>query len=231
MNVFRAVICWTSLLLLAVPATAKRPIELDPSAAYVVVEIGNVINPVFKGTKLPGNIALARFDPIAGDVRGGFRSRDTALAQPADVRAVVSRQIGKSSAGRLYLFKLAPDSWVIEGSGGTAFSLGSKYFTVRAGEIVDLGIITPAVDWAEGEGASSMIGGSMMGMILFGGRKPETRPMRLDMRTRTAADASVPAEIATRMTPTTLSESAGFANYLGGLVNRIGGRATRPKPQ
>lgn len=218
-------------LAIAVPLTAiaKDKIAIDPAAAYVLVEIANLDNAVLKGTTAPGALTLARYDPVGGDVRGGDRSPGTLLGEKDVLRIVInSKPIAKSKESRLYLVQVPADTWVIEGSGTTAFSLGSRTFTATPGQIVDLGWFDPSVDWLEGEGPKSMLGGAM-GAAFFGSVNPkDLRPIKLDWRPRGAGDLPLPPALAGKpLVKADFTEGAKFGNYLGGLVNRIGGRATR----
>lgn len=218
-------------LAIAMPlvAAAKDKIAIDPAAAYVLVEIANLDNAILKGTTAPGAITIARYDPVGGDVRGGDRSPGTLLGAKDMLRVVInSKPIAKSKESRLYLVQLPADTWVIEGSGTTAFSLGSRTFIAAPGQIVDLGWFDPSVDWLEGEGPKSMAGG-LMGAAFFGSVNPkDLRPIKLDWRPRAAGDLPLPAALAGKpLVSADFAEGAKFGNYLGGLVNRIGGRATR----
>lgn len=223
---------WLTLwLVLAVPlaAAAKDKIVIDPAAAYVLVEIANLDNAVLKGTTVLGALTLARYDPVGGDVRGGDLSPGTLLGKNEVLRVVINNKpIVKAKASRLYLVEIPADTWVIEGSGTTAFSLGSRTFTAAPGQIVDLGWFDPSVDWLEGEGPKSMLGGAM-GAAFFGSVNPkDLRPLKLDWRPRGAGDLSLPAALTGKtLVAADFAEGAKFGNYLGGLVNRIGGRATR----
>lgn len=216
---------------MAMPSAAAEvlrqvPAALDPAKAYVLVEIRNQ-----DGTRLPGSIVLARYDPAGGDVRGGTRAPASALARPQDVRiAIARRALAQTRESRLYLVALEPDTWVIEGAGGTAFSLGSRTFTLAAGDVVDLGVLSPATDWPEGETAPRLTAGRLATLALLGpfARSPEQRPAMLDIRARTASDIAVPAQLRAAIAPASLQPGATFGNYLGGLVNRIDGRRGRP---
>ena len=228
MQLVRVLALW---LALAVPlaVSAKDKIIIDPAAAYVLVEIANLDNAVLKGTTVPGALTIARYDPIGGDVRGGDRSPGTLLGKKDVLRVVINNKpIVKAKESRLYLVQIPADTWVIEGSGTTAFSLGSRTFTAAAGQIVDLGWFDPSVDWLEGEGPKSMLGGAM-GAAFFGSVNPkDLRPLKLDWRPRGAGDLALPPMLADKpLVAADFAEGAKFGNYLGGLVNRIGGRATR----
>lgn len=231
MRYFALLASGTLLSLSPVAAHAAKPALLDPNAAYVLVEIGTLDDAVMKGVKMPGSLTLARYDAAKADVRGGTLSPDTALPKGQAARIMImDKPLAKTKTSRLYLVRLEPDTWVIEGASGTAFSLGSAQFSVAPGQVIDLGVVKPMVEWLDGEGPKSMMGG-MMGAALFGSMKPkEIRPVRLDWRPRSGSDLPVP----TALTGRTISSGqfvygAKFGNYLGGLINRIDGRAGRDK--
>jgi hypothetical protein len=231
MAMLRMLLVWLALSL-PVAAMAKDKLAIDPAAAYVLVEIENLKDVVLKGTTAPGSLTIARFDPVGGDVRGGEKSPGTLLGQKETLRVVInSKPVAKSKEARLYLVQIPADTWVIEGSGNTAFSLGSRTFVTTPGQIVDLGRFRPSVDWLEGEGPKSMAGG-LMGAAFFGSVNPkDLRPIKLDWRARGAEDLPLPPALAgTPLVAADYGEGAKFGNYLGGLVNRIGGRATRGQP-
>jgi hypothetical protein len=218
-------------VVLAAPASAAEvlrrvPATLDPAKAYVLVEIRN-----HDASALPGSVVLARYDPVGEDVRGGARAPGSALPRGENVRiAIASRPLERTRESRLYLVALEPDTWVIEGAAGTAFSLGSRSFAIAAGEVVDLGVLSPATDWPEGESAPRLTVGRVAALAFLGpfARTPEQRPAMLDMRERGAADFAVPAQLRAAIVPVRLQPGARFGNYLGGLVNRIEGRRGRP---
>jgi hypothetical protein len=217
---------------LAGPAAAAPTAAIDPKAAYVLIEIGQLENALLKGTKQPGTLTIARYDPMKGDVRGGQLSPDSSLGQKVSPRILIaSKPLAKSKTSRQYLLKVEPDTWVIEGASGTAFSLASNSFRIEPGQIVDLGVVKPVVEYLEGEGPKGMMGG-IMGAALFGSMKPkESRPVRIDWKPRGAADLPIPLSLNGRdVTPVQFTYGAKFGNYLGGLVNRIDGRAGREHP-
>lgn len=230
-SLLRTFLLFIATFALAAPAPAaetlgRLPVALDPAKAYVLVEIRN-----HDGGRLPGSVVLARYDPARADVRGGARALGSALPRGQSVRvAVSSHALERTHESRLYLVALEPDTWVIEGVGGTAFSLGSRTFTVAAGQVVDLGILSPTTDWAEGESAPRLTAGRVAALAFLGpfARTPEQRPAMLAMRERGAVDFAVPAQLRAAIIPVRLQAGARFGNYLGGLVNRIDGRHGRP---
>lgn len=180
MHLVRGFVLWLALFL-PVAAAAKDKLVIDPAAAYVLVEIENLKDAALKGTSVPGGLTITRFDPVGGDVRGGDKSPGTMLGKKETLRIVINNKpVAKSKESRLYLVAIPADTWVIEGSGNTAFALGSWTFTVAPGQVVDLGRFRPSVDWLEGEGPKSMMGG-MMSAAFFGSVNPkDLRPIKLD---------------------------------------------------
>jgi hypothetical protein len=220
------------LLLASAPAAAAEilktlPAKLDSKKAYALVELRNVDD-----KKMKGSLVLARYDAEGGDVRGGARAPATALPKGVPVRvAIAGKALVKAPKSRLYLVALEPDTWVIEGSGGTAFSLGSNRFTVAAGDVLDLGVVTPRTDYREGEGPPKLTVGKLAAMSLLGGfaaKRKAPNPMMVEVRARSATDIALPALVKARAASPAYVEGAKFGNYLGGLVNRIEGRKGRP---
>jgi len=219
--------------LVALPAAASaKDRELDPRAAYVVIDIEDLEDAFVKGTDQPGEVTLGRYDPQARDIRGGDLSPGTALPARQAPRVTVNRRaVTKADGVRQYVVELVPDTWVIEGASGTAFSLGSVSFEIGPGEVLDLGVVTPRVDFVEGEEAMSVGDVALKALIPFGSMRPKNiRPVWLERRARGAGDLPLPAIVGQRgATPATFVEGATFGNYLGGLVNRMGGRAERER--
>jgi hypothetical protein len=220
---------WLAVTMIASPASAAEvlrrvPASLDPARAYVLVEIRN-----HDDLRVKGSVTLARYDPAGNDVRGGTRSPGSSPGQGVPVRiTIASRELVKTGTSRLYLVALEPDVWVIEGTGNTAFSLESRTFEIAAGQVLDLGVLSPRTDWPEGEGPPTM--GRLVGIALLGpfARQPDPRPAMLEMRARGSADLAVPEPLRARIAPAQFRPGARFGNYLGGLVNRIDGRRGRP---
>jgi hypothetical protein len=172
---------------------------------------------------------------VGGDVRGGTRSPASALPKGERVRVSVSgKPLLKTGESRLYLVALEPDTWVIEGSTGTAFSLGSSRFTVAPGDVLDLGVVTPRTDYREGEGPDKLTAGKVAKIALLGPfamKRKAPSPMMIDLRARAAADIALPALLKAPAAAPTYTAGAKFGNYLGGLVNRIDGRRGRASAQ
>lgn len=222
-------------LAVASPAHAdtlkKVPATLNPAKAYVLVEYKLQASPYagFPGSRktlpLQAGLALARFDPALGDVRGmGKAKSNPAPANQAAIEPFRNKPIAKGSDSRLFLLELEPDTWVVQGYGDTSFSLGSYSFVLTPGAIVDLGIVSVERDWAEGQkppDAGSIIGAAFLGPFA---KSPDIAPLRATFRPRGSSDMGFPAGIpADKVVPIAFTPGATFGNYLGGLVNRIEG--------
>jgi hypothetical protein len=210
-------------VLKAVPGT------FDPSFAYGLVEVRN-----FDGGPASGVVVFARYDSERHDVRGGLHARESALPKDKAVSvATASHSLAKGEKAKLYLIAFEPDTWVIEGAQGTAFSLGSRSFVLRAGDVVDLGVMTPGGDYPEGEGPFKLNAGNLAAMALLGpfAKKPKARPAMLVLRARGDGDLAVPAPLQARIQPVAFTDGAKFGNYLGSLANRLDGRRGRPGPE
>ena len=97
--------------------------------------------------------------------------------------------------------------------------------------MVDLGVMSVATDWPEGEGPAKIGVGDILKMGLFGafaGPKQQPRPVFVTQRQREASDMVLPPMLMAQAQPVKWeSRSVTFGNHLGGLVNRFGGRAER----
>jgi hypothetical protein len=211
---------------------AAKPVTITANGTYVLVEVNNPPDMKFMGTTMPGSMTLARYDPVNGDIRGGYKAQATALPKNGLVRVLIglkTKALAKTKTSRLYLVEIVPDTWVIEGASGTSYSLGSLTFTAKQGDIIDLGVVVPRVDLAEGEEQKSVNAGAVAKMMLVPfARMPEPKKNKLDMRARTAGDLPLPKMFEGRtLTVPQLNYGATFGNYAGGLINRIDGRAGR----
>lgn len=216
-------------LLLWAPVHAES--KIDPSASYVLVDIGDLEDAMIQGANVPGNIVIARYHPADRDIRGGNLSPGSALDSKALTRITIHKNpVVKIKGMRQYLIKVEPDIWVIEAINGTAMSLGSRSFEVKAGQVVDLGVIKPRTDWVEGEKAPSA-SSAALGAIFLGRTRPKTvRPIYGEWHARSSNDFSVPSFLKhLQVVEANYVEDATFGNYLGGLVNRFGGLAARLK--
>lgn len=219
------------------PGHSKQKLEIDPLGTYVLVEIRNVANAGLGGTPIRGSMTIARFDTEQGKMRMDLAPPASSNLRNSDMLRVSLGQkpVVKGKTSAIFLAKIEPDAWVIESSGSTSFSLGSMTFVAKPGEVIDLGVIDPEQDFAEGESAPNLNAGTVMKAIVLGGifmRRPSVqRPLKLAMRSRTATDLALPEELTGRtITIPQFSYGATFPNHLGGLVNRIDGRAGRNRP-
>ena len=220
-------VCACAALVLSSPPVAakaltKLPAKLDPARAYALVEVGNIDD-----GKLKGQLTVARYDSATNDIAVVEKTK------PKLSHETIGKPLVKDDKRRLYLLELSPGQWVIEGANGTAFSLGSRTFELTAGALTDLGIATVTTDYAEGETPYKLTAGKALKLGLFGAfaggdALPQPIPKAVAFRARTASDLAVPKIAAGEAKPVAWGGEVRFGNYLGGLVNRMGGRKDRP---
>ena len=122
------------LLALAFPVHADKQespkkFKFDAKKAYVLARTN--------GTP----ITLERLDPKTGKFFGG-KNGPKKPSKEDDDATVGGRRAFLGSTGRsYYLTSLTPGDWVIMGNSRTCMCMGSYKFTVRAGEIIDIGMI------------------------------------------------------------------------------------------
>lgn len=229
----RYLVLWLAVVTLAVPATAskvhnKLPSSLDPSKAYVVVEIGKLDNALLPGTLVMGRYDSARNDiaeatpPPGGKIPRGGWARDN--------RVHLLKPAMKDKDRALYIAELDPGLWVVEGANDTAFSLSSSSVQLAAGTVTDLGVVSVYSDFPPGQKRDVLTAGRLMKGALLGGifarRVPASMPKAIDVRARQASDMPLPPLLA-EARPVVWAGEVRFGNHLGGLVNRMGGRKAR----
>lgn len=202
---------------------AKLPAKLDPAKAYALVEIGNIDE-----GKVRGVLTLARYDAARNDIALLGKPND----KPSLAHEAIGKPLVKDKLRNLYLLELDPGQWVIEGANGTAFSLGSRTFTLAAGSVIDLGVAAVTTDYAEGEAPYKITAGKALKLGLLGAfagdAMPQPIPKAVAFRARTANDLALPRTALGEARAVDWGSEVKFGNYLGGLVNRMGGRKTRP---
>jgi hypothetical protein len=239
----RLVVLAALALAAASPAAArtlpKVPPAFNPAKAYILVEYKLLKNPFgnFPGSRktmpLKAGLAFGRYDPALGDIRGLGKARANPVpAGQQPIEGFRYKPIAKGPATRLMLIEVEPGTWVVQGFGGTSFSLGSYMFELAPGTVTDLGIVEAEPDWAEGQDPpeiSDVFKGALAGPFA---KSPDIAPMRAVFRPRAAGDIPLPAGIpADRVRPVAFTPGARFGNYLGGLVNKIEGvNASRRSP-
>jgi hypothetical protein len=223
--------------LIALPALAqaqglikRAPAALDPEKAYVVVELGQM-----DGAMMPGSLTIARYDAERKDIA------DHTPRAPVSKKGKFildnrlffnSNPILKDGKRRLLVAEVKPGLWVIEGANDTAFSLGSSTLQLEPGSVTDLGVANIYSDFPEGEKrdvatTGRVLKGALMGGI-FGSVLPKPIPRAVDFRAREASDLQLPAPFAAAAKPVAWTGQVEFGNYLGGMVNRMGGIKSRP---
>jgi hypothetical protein len=238
MNIFSSAM---ALALLAIPSIADAKTDwakqkLDPALAYVLVQIEPIEFKMMGNNQIATGIILASYEPDKARIK--LIEKDGKIVGVARL-ALGKTPVAKDGKRRQYFAAISPGSWVIEGSGGeaptlgapaTSFSLGSYRFEAQAGQVIDLGVIAPKREESDNPD-TKMSTGKMAGMIFagpFGGGRVEPLPLKLDIRARLSGDIPLPVWLATTaLTQPAFTYGATFANLLGGLVNRVDGKAGR----
>lgn len=226
------------LLLLATPVVASGKTDwsktrLDPTKAYVLVQLDPIEFKMLGNNRIATGLILSAYDADKGIIRM-VEKKGTIV----DVERVMLSKtaIAKDGKRRQHFSAITPGVWVIEGAGGagathgegmTSFSLGSYTFEARAGQVIDLGVIVPRPEESDNPD-TKMTGGKMLGMLMLGGIRVEPLPLKLAVRPRTSGDLSLPAWLSTApLTQPAFTYGVTFPNFLGGLVNRVDGKAGR----
>ncbi|WEK01653.1 MAG: hypothetical protein P0Y59_08270 [Candidatus Sphingomonas phytovorans] len=134
-----------------VPATAnaakqiknKAPILIDARLGYLLARVG----PALSDKGVAPTVVVTRIDPVRGMLRTAYKKDANPLPKGEDVAALIGGArpfgtvpISQGEAG-VFLTSLTPGEYVIAGTESTCFCMGSYRFTVRAGEITDIGTI------------------------------------------------------------------------------------------
>jgi hypothetical protein len=124
----------------ALAAKSLKPgvVKLDPALGYVMVRIGPTVGKKFRSSPL----YLWRFDPLTSEVRTK-RKKDPARVPKIEDDSVSlgDRVFVAGERTSVFLSSITPGDWVIHGSVKTCLCLGSYRFTVKPGEITDLGTV------------------------------------------------------------------------------------------
>ncbi|MEP7007262.1 MAG: hypothetical protein ABI810_14855 [Sphingomonas bacterium] len=212
-----------ALLVVANAATAKikSADELKPDKAYLLVQVEPLTIKLMGTNRIATGILFAPYD-----VQRNY-------AGPAVM--ALNDPISKDGKRRLFLLEIDPGTWTIAGTGGipaalglanTSFSLGSYHFEAKAGEMLDLGVFEPQREETDNPDAK-LTSGKLIGMMLLH-QRIEPLPNMLEIRPRGPGDIAIPAWLAPRpLVQPAFVYGGTFGNSLGGLVNRVDGKAGR----
>lgn len=116
-------------------------VQLDPALGYVLVRVGPKIG---KKEKAP-NIYIWRFDPASNRLRTTRKSDPSRVAKGEDVSVFFGDRPFVTTTGEsAFLASVTPGDYVIHGTESTCFCLGSYRFSVKAGEVTDIGTVIVA---------------------------------------------------------------------------------------
>lgn len=202
----------------------KGPLKLDPKLGYVLVRVGPTVGS--KG-KAP-NLYIHRFDPARGELRTSRKADPARVAKGEDTVAVFGdRSFMATGEAGVFISSVTPGDYVIHGTESTCFCLGSYAFSVRPGEITDIGTVTIARE--NGTTSNAALKGYVLSDDLL-----ERQFVVTDVIAVQAAregDALPPEVGASPVTRAVLTEGTRFLNrgttrylYPGGLlINRAAG--------
>lgn len=225
-------------LLLAVPAVAQAKTDwsktkLDPAKAYVLVQLEPVEFKMLGNNTIATGLVLSAYDAEKGMIRMIEKNGKVVGVE----RVMFSKTaIAKDGKRKQYFSAITPGVWVIEGAGGgggtlgaamTSFSLGSYKFEARAGEVIDLGVIAPSREESDNPD-TKMSSNKVMRMLVVGGGRVEPLPLKLAFRPRGTSDFALPTWLsAAAIAHPVFTYGVTFPNQLGGLINRVDGKAGR----
>lgn len=201
----------------------KGPVKLDPKLGYVLARIGPA--KVKNGHSML--VSLGRFDAKTGDLRRADRKNKPPKGDDngAAIGGTRSFVVGEKTGS--FVTSLTPGDWVIEGVDWTCFCLGSYRFTVKAGEIVDLGTILVGME--DGKSPIPELAALSLPDDLLD--RPFTVPSVMLVRPADAQSA-VPAELAgLPLRPADYQIDVRFSNLSGHLINRAAGLPAFTRPQ
>lgn len=119
----------------------KGALKLDAKLGYVLVRVGPTAGS--KG-KAP-NLYIHRFDPARGELRTSRKTDPARVAKGEDTTAVFGdRPFMAAGDAGVFISSVTPGDYVIHGTESTCFCLGTYSFSVRPGEITDIGTVTIA---------------------------------------------------------------------------------------
>lgn len=131
--------------LIAMPAAAKDkgPPAITPDMGFVLVRVG----PTFDAKGTAPNVILQRIDPATSRLRTPSKKDANPVPKGEGWRVVVGgrKPLGSEKVsgtdGSVYLVPVTPGEWAIVGTESTCFCMGSYRFTVKPGEMTDIGTI------------------------------------------------------------------------------------------
>lgn len=139
----------------------KGPIMLDPQYAYILVRIG----PKADAKDRPVAVTFSRLSDQTGT---NFTPEDYKADKTLLRTVVVAVNTGRSFADQnqqgAYVIKAWPGTWFLSNTATTSFALGTYKFTIKAGEVTDIG--TVLVGREDGKSASPEISATKLSQDL-----------------------------------------------------------------
>jgi hypothetical protein len=216
-----AVCAWSGTALAAKQLKSKAPVQVDPNAGYVMARIAPS-----DGKGAAETFMLYRIDPETGRLRSKDKKSINPVSKREDLTALIGG--GKSysfgtvpvagSSASVFVTSLTPGEWVLAGTQSTCACMGSYRFTVRPGEVTDIGTIIAGV--TEPDAAFPEFRGERVAADLLD--RPYTVPEAMFAKAAGESDA-VPATLASLRRVCAEYTATRFDNAGGWMVNRMSG--------
>lgn len=200
---------------------SKGPVQVAAHLGYVMARIGPAAEKTGADT-----IVLYRIDPETSRLRSRDSKSMNPVVKPEDATALIGGArsysfgivpIAGGEAG-VFVTSLTPGEWVIAGTQSTCMCMGSYHFTVRPGEVTDIGTIVTGVSSPSSQ-FPEFRGRAIAADLL---EKAYTVPEAMFARPATEEDA-VPASLAGVTRSRAALTLTRFDNAGWWMVNRMSG--------
>jgi hypothetical protein len=162
MNGFFRVLSALALTTVLVPAPAMASIRVKPGAFKLDAKMGHVlvrVGPTFGKKQKAPNLYIWRYDAARNEIRTTKKNDPAKIAKGEDASAYFGDRVYQGGEKvSTFITSLTPGEYIIHGSESTCLCLGTYRFTVKAGEITDIGTVLIANENGVGSGIPELAG-------------------------------------------------------------------------